>query len=71
MGRSVWRGVVEAEKRTDGVGSTEFEFQAKGLVHVNRICVEDLDVEEPLLEAFGGYEGDSWWEVAVDLRGKC
>jgi hypothetical protein len=58
--------VEECEQRgcpevpTYGILRAELEFQSVGLVHVDRIRVEDFQIKEPFFEAFGGYECYSW-----------
>jgi hypothetical protein len=37
----------------NGVRGREDEFYTEGLVHVERVGVENLDVEQPLREALG------------------
>jgi len=49
------------------IGCAEFETQSESLVHVEWICIEDLDVHEPLVEAISICDGDSWWERSMDF----
>lgn len=37
---------------TDRIVRAEFELETVGLVFVQRVVVEDLDVHEPFVEAF-------------------
>jgi len=75
VGVDVWvhgnRTVGELEEgyfgRFDRVLRTEDEFDAEGLAQVYWVCIEDLDVQQPFLEAFCLHECDSRWQCSVDL----
>jgi len=59
-------------RRTDRVVVAEAEAEAVGLVEVEGVGVEDLDVHLPLFEVVGGDEGYTWWEGLLDLgRRRC
>ena len=42
--------------------------EAKGLVHVDRVCVQNADVHFPLLKVGSGDEIDTWGKGLLDLR---
>ena len=42
--------------------------EAKGLVQVDRICVQNADVHFPLFEVGSGDEIDTWGKGLLDLR---
>ena len=54
--------------RTYWILRTELEFQSVGLVHIDRICVENFQIKEPFFEAFSGDERYSRGQIAMDLR---
>ncbi len=62
-------GSGERGRDTDGVFVGEAEAQAVGLVEVDGVGVEDLDVESPFFEVGGGDEGYAGGQVRVDLWG--
>lgn len=45
----------------------ESKHQSEGLVEIERIVVEDFDIEVPCLEVVGRNEGDASWEAAIDF----
>lgn len=52
---------------TDRIGLRELEFESVRLVCVERVGVEDLYIEQPLLEVLGGDERDSGRQASSDL----
>lgn len=53
----VWR--VGRSHRTDWVLVSEFEEQSECLVEVERVVVEHLHIEVPLVEVFRRHESDA------------
>lgn len=49
-------GRMRSDDRTNRVLIAELEEQPEGLVEVERVVVEHLDIEVPLVEGFGRYE---------------
>jgi len=50
-----------------GILRTELEFKSVGLVQVDRVGVQNLEVEEPFVETLCRDERDSGWEAAMNL----
>lgn len=53
---------------TYGVITAESKAEAKGLVQVDRVCVQNADVHFPLFEVGSGDEIDTWRKGLLDLR---
>lgn len=52
---------------TDGVAVAEHEFETVGLISVERVVVQDLDLHLPYFQVIGGMEEDTWREMVVQL----
>lgn len=52
-------GRVGRSHRTDWVLVSEFEEQSERLVEVERVVVEHLDIEVPLVEVFRRHKSDA------------
>lgn len=53
---------------TNRVGLRELELESVCFVRVERVGIEDFNVEQPLLEVLGGYERNSRRQACRDLK---
>ena len=53
-------GGICGMQHTNWVLRTELEFQPEDFVHVQWVCIEDIDIQLPFLEAFRCHQLDSW-----------